>query len=85
MYYDQNSDANEYERQRDETPMARMAREQLEAERRADKFIRILHDSLPMKSSDIQLFSFAECRQWNLRKNARRAVPRNNDHEADGA
>ena len=86
MYYDQNSDANAYERERDETPMARMAREQLESEQKADKVIRALHASLPAHSSHIQLFTFTECREWGLRKNARRSVgPANNDHEQDGA
>jgi hypothetical protein len=72
-------DANEYEHRRDETPMAKMARLELELEQAYHRQIVKLHNSLPARSSDIQLFSFAECRQWNLRKNARRSLPANED------
>lgn len=73
-------DAGEYERLRDETPMAKKDREQKAHEDRVNAEIRKLHASLPAHSSEIQLFTFAECKQWGLRKNARRSVS-----EDDGA
>ena len=72
-------DAGEYERLRDETPMAKMAREQKAHEDRVNAEIRKLHTSLPAHSSEIQLFTFAECREWGLRKNARRSFDPNED------
>lgn len=81
MMYDPES----YEYDRDMSPMERMHREEMRQALAVERAIHALHDSLPAKSSDIQLFTFAETKQWNLRKNARRSVPGNNDHEADGA
>jgi hypothetical protein len=44
-----------------------------------------LHASLPEKSSDLDLFTFAEIKRWGLKHVRKRAKPINNDHEADGA
>lgn len=78
-------DAGDFERERQMSPMEKMHRDELKEERRVDRIIHQLHDSLPAKSEDIQLFTFAERKQWGLRVNARRSFPRNNDHEQDGA
>ncbi len=73
MSYEHSSDYFENERERKE-------REQLEHAQRVDREIHTLHASLPAHSRDIQLFTFAERLQWNLRRNARRSQPK-----ADGA
>ncbi|MCC2626391.1 MAG: hypothetical protein K0S14_41 [Thermomicrobiales bacterium] len=71
----------DYPHREDEGPEARMHRLQLEQEARAHVEIVKLHASLPAKSSDLDLFTFKEMRQWNLKHCRKRA----HDEEDDGA
>jgi hypothetical protein len=63
----------QYPHRDDEGPEAKLHRLELELERALHREIVRLHASLPAHSSEISLFSFAECREWGLRKNARRS------------
>jgi hypothetical protein len=71
----------DYDHQGDETPMARMFRLQGELEEAYHREIVKLHASLPEKSSDLDLFTFAEIKQWGLKHCRKRARPT----EEDGA
>lgn len=63
----------------DEWEQAEMDRREKWRAEQVEKAIRELHDSLPKHSSDIRLFTFAECKQWGLKKNARRSYPLEDD------
>jgi hypothetical protein len=85
MYYG----PERYEHQGDEGPEAQMAREIAARDERRkaamEQAIRDLHASLPEKSSDFELFTFAEVKQWGLKHTRKRSRGMNNDHEDDGA
>lgn len=66
-------DANSYEREKNETPMAKMHREQAAQDAKMGRAIHELHDSLPAHSSDLDLFTFAEIKQWGLKHTRKRA------------
>lgn len=44
-----------------------------EEQRRVDRVIHELHDSLPARSSDLLLFTFAEIKAWGLKHCRKRA------------
>lgn len=79
----------DYPHKDDEGPEAKLARElyakHLQWRVTVEQAIRDLHASLPVKSSDFDLFSFEEMRMWGLKHCRKRAKDVNNDHEADGA
>lgn len=78
-------DPDDWETLKHMTPMERMAREQDARDRRDRAVIAQLLDSLTPDDARLELFTFEERRQWDLKHLRKRARPANNDHEADGA
>lgn len=76
-------DPESYEYQRDESPLARMHREQAKQEAKDAAVVdRLLASIGP--ADNCPLFTFYEMRLWGL-KHCRKRARVNNDHEADGA